>query len=173
MYLVFLDKLLARCETEHDCDSGRNYGSILLRYNPLCELTYQRLMRLYDAAGDRGDALAVYEKCARILQDHLGVEPSGVTTQLYQQMRSETLSSPISSSWRVDARTPNDDVATRLGQDQNVLRHVEETLSSGFGVLNQALAPNKPRAKRGEGTASVNFFEKKTLRQTAKRRFRR
>ena len=173
MYLVFLDKLLVRCEIEHDCDSGRNYGALLLRYNPLCELTYQGLMRLYDAAGDRAEALAVYEKCVRTLQEHLGVGPSSATMQLYRQICSETLSSPISSSWRIDARTPNDDVATRLGQIQNILRHVQESLSSGFGILNQTPGPNKPRAKHGEGTAGFNFLQKKTSWQTAKRRFRR
>jgi len=167
-----LDKLLARCEMELDRDSGRHYGSLLLSYNPLCELTYQRLMRLYDAAGDRAEALAVYEKCARTLQAQLGVEPSPATTQLYRQIRSETLGRPPSANWRAHARTLNGDIATRLGQVQNILRHVQASLSAGFGVLNPTSDPSGPGAKRGAGT-SLNSHKKKTSPQTAKRRFRR
>jgi DNA-binding SARP family transcriptional activator len=90
MYLVFLDKLLARCEIDNDYDSGREYGSLLLSCDPLCERTYQRLMRLYNGAGNRAKALAVYEKCVCTLQEHLGIGPSGATLQLHQQIRSET-----------------------------------------------------------------------------------
>ena len=38
--------------------------------------------------GQRSAALAQYERCRRVLEEELGVEPSPKTTALYEQIRS-------------------------------------------------------------------------------------
>ena len=161
VYMLLLDKLLARCEIEHDCPSGRRYGPLLLRCDPVCELTYQRLMRLYDTTGDRAEALAVYERCARTLQQHLGVQPSKVTTQLYQQIRSEPLCSPVPASLSAKLQTSDDDVMAQLSQVLNILAHVQERLSSDLGVLRHTPGLHKPQTRRGEAPQDSTFSRKR------------
>jgi DNA-binding SARP family transcriptional activator len=161
MYMLLLDKLLARSEIEHDCPSGRRYGSLLLRCDPVCELTYQRLMRLYDTTGDRAEALAVYERCVRTLQQHLGVEPSKVTTQLCQQIRSETSCSPVPASPSTNLQTSDDDVVAQLSQVVHILSHVQKRLSSNLDVLSHAPGLHKPQTKRGPAPQDSTFSRKR------------
>jgi DNA-binding SARP family transcriptional activator/tetratricopeptide (TPR) repeat protein len=58
----------------------------LLRHDPLRELTYRRLMRLYALDGDRARALRTYHTCATVLQRELDVEPSTATRDAYEQL---------------------------------------------------------------------------------------
>lgn len=57
-----------------------------MRLEPLREATYRRLMRLYDARGDRARALRAYHACAAALERDLGVEPSGATREAYDAL---------------------------------------------------------------------------------------
>jgi DNA-binding SARP family transcriptional activator len=47
------------------------------------EAATRALMEAYDALGSRGNALAAYEQCRRILDEELGVRPSDETETLY------------------------------------------------------------------------------------------
>lgn len=58
----------------------------LLRADPLRETTYQRLMRLHDATGDRARALRAYHVCSSTLEHELGVEPGAETRAAYQAL---------------------------------------------------------------------------------------
>ena len=51
------------------------------------EGAYRQVMQALVQQGRRGDALAQYEACRRILTGELGVEPSAETTKLYQRIR--------------------------------------------------------------------------------------
>jgi DNA-binding SARP family transcriptional activator len=48
---------------------------------PFRESGYRHLMRIHHRAGDRAEALRVYERCRRLLEDELG-EPPGSETEL-------------------------------------------------------------------------------------------
>ena len=50
---------------------------------PFREAGYRRLMRAYDAMGNRAEALRIYDRCRRLLADELGVDPSPETEALY------------------------------------------------------------------------------------------
>lgn len=50
---------------------------------PYRETAYQVLMRAHSAAGNRAEALRVYEDCRRRISDHLGVTPSADTENVY------------------------------------------------------------------------------------------
>lgn len=52
---------------------------------------HQQLMRLLVLSGRRSEALAQYEACAHALRQDLGVEPSSITTALYEAIRDGTL----------------------------------------------------------------------------------
>ena len=53
---------------------------------PFRESAHRRLMRAHAAAGDRAEALRVYEECRTLLRDELGVSPSAQTQALYAEL---------------------------------------------------------------------------------------
>jgi DNA-binding SARP family transcriptional activator len=137
MYLALLDKLLAHCEIQYDYDDVRHYGSLLLRYDPLSERTYQRLMRLYYLVGDRGEALAVYEKCASTLRKYLRVEPSDVTIELCRQIRSGALRSASVPGSPAEVQTSADDIFSHLRLVESMMVRLEKQVRSDLRALSQ------------------------------------
>lgn len=57
-----------------------------LRLDPFRETGYQQLMRVHAAAGNRAQALRVYEECRRLLAEELGVPPSPATEAVYLEI---------------------------------------------------------------------------------------
>src|SRR5258708_5699909 len=55
----------------------------LVSGQPFRETGYQALMRAHAAAGNRAEALWVYENCRKIISDELGVAPSSETNAVY------------------------------------------------------------------------------------------
>jgi WD40 repeat protein/DNA-binding SARP family transcriptional activator len=55
--------------------------------DPLRESAHRQLMRLLAYTGRTSEAVSQYETCRRLLDEELGVEPSGETTQLYERIR--------------------------------------------------------------------------------------
>jgi SARP family transcriptional regulator, regulator of embCAB operon len=53
---------------------------------PFRETGYRHLMEAHGAAGNRGEALQVYEHCRRLLADELGAYPSPETESLYREL---------------------------------------------------------------------------------------
>lgn len=53
---------------------------------PFRESGHRRLMRAHAAAGDRAEALRVYERCRTLLRDELGVDPSAETEAVYRTL---------------------------------------------------------------------------------------
>lgn len=85
--MAALDHLVTLLENQRAYGEGIRYAQRLLSFDPLEEKSYQRLMRLRAADGDRAGALKVYAECAEILERELGVEPSAETAALYEQLR--------------------------------------------------------------------------------------
>jgi DNA-binding SARP family transcriptional activator len=145
-YLAMLDKLLTRCEMDHDFDCARHYGLLLLYHNPMCELTYQHLLRIYNAMGDRGGALALYEKCVATLGKHLGVGPSIVTVKLAREIRSESPPGPIIPLSLPDPLALNADRYAHLRQVQSILQELQEQVRSELSALSKAANPRETGA---------------------------
>jgi DNA-binding SARP family transcriptional activator len=82
-YLQALERLVELLEARGDLAAATRRAERLLREDPLREQTYQALMRLHDARGDRARALRVYHACAATLARELGVEPSAATRRAY------------------------------------------------------------------------------------------
>jgi SARP family transcriptional regulator, regulator of embCAB operon len=53
---------------------------------PFRETGYQLLMQAHAAAGNRAEALRVYQQCRQLLSDELGVDPSTETEALYLKL---------------------------------------------------------------------------------------
>ncbi|KAA1420985.1 DNA-binding protein [Nocardioides humilatus] len=58
----------------------------LIALEPFRESAYQRLMCALAEAGNRAEAIKVYERCRRVLDEELGVPPSAQTRAVYNQV---------------------------------------------------------------------------------------
>jgi DNA-binding SARP family transcriptional activator/tetratricopeptide (TPR) repeat protein len=67
----------------------------LVGLEPFRESAHLRLLRARAAAGDRGEALRVYDRCRRLLAEELGVDPSPELESAYLELlRDETVVAP-------------------------------------------------------------------------------
>ena len=62
------------------------WAAELIAFEPFSESGYRRLMEAHVAAGNRAEALRVYERCRRLLADELGTYPSPETEELYRRL---------------------------------------------------------------------------------------
>jgi DNA-binding SARP family transcriptional activator len=85
-FLNALEHLICMLEDQRDYQAAIVYAQNLLRYDPLHEATYRRLIRIHALNGDRAGALRVYHTCTTILQRELDVKPSAVTQEAYVQL---------------------------------------------------------------------------------------
>lgn len=85
-----------------DLRSAVDYGQQLIQQDPLSEMGYLTLMRLYAQQGDRPTALQVYHQCMELLREEMGIDPSVETRQVYEQLLLDEESSLQSSN-----RTPS------------------------------------------------------------------
>ena len=74
--------LAARCESENRIADALLYAERLATQEPLLEHAQRQLMRLHYRRGDRGAALAVYERLRASLDRELGETASAETQQL-------------------------------------------------------------------------------------------
>jgi DNA-binding SARP family transcriptional activator len=63
-----------------------NGAAEVVALEPFRDSAYLRLMRAHVAAGNRAEALRVYENCRRLLADELGADPAPETQALYLQL---------------------------------------------------------------------------------------
>ncbi len=76
--------------TRGDHPFGIEAANQLLTLEPWSEITHRHLMTLLAASGQRGAALAQFERCRTILAEELGVEPEPATFALYERISSRT-----------------------------------------------------------------------------------
>lgn len=81
-----LERLIQLAEEQRNYPTAVHYAQQLLQYDPLHEVAYRRLIRLYMLEGNRASALHIYHTCAVLLQRELGVEPGLETQQLHAQI---------------------------------------------------------------------------------------
>lgn len=79
--------LLCRCDVSlrsGDAAQAARLAEKAVALEPFRETGYRRLMRAHAAAGDRAEALRVYDRCRRLLSDELGAYPSPETESIYR-----------------------------------------------------------------------------------------
>jgi DNA-binding SARP family transcriptional activator len=77
----------------------------LIALEPFRESAYRQLMRAQAGAGNRAEALRVYERCRALMGDELGVEPSSETQACHLEiLRSPSL--PVPPAGAADGRLP-------------------------------------------------------------------
>ena len=85
-FLAALEQLISLCEQSADYRDAMTYAQRLLRFDPLHEETYRRLMQLHAASGDRVGALRVYHTCVATLRRELDVGPNSATRAAYERL---------------------------------------------------------------------------------------
>lgn len=83
-----LEQLISLSEHQREYRAGIRYAQRLLGLDPLHEGAYRRCMQLHALNGDRAAALSLYNTCATLLQQELGVEPDEETHAIYQRLLS-------------------------------------------------------------------------------------
>jgi LuxR family maltose regulon positive regulatory protein len=82
LYLAALEKLAAYREEAGEIELASETWSKILAKDPYREDVYRRLMLCSAKRGNRGRAHYWYQLCARLLREHLQVEPEPETTEL-------------------------------------------------------------------------------------------
>jgi DNA-binding SARP family transcriptional activator len=86
--------LEAMLQAAEDSLQSGDYGTAValalrqLQLEPWREPAHRQVMRAYARMGDRGSALAQFERCREQLWDEIGVEPAPETTQLRDDIKS-------------------------------------------------------------------------------------
>ncbi len=91
LYLAMLDKLMIHYVHTGCYEKGLAIGERILQFDKAHERTHRWLMRLHYLTGDRTAALRQYHKCAKVLQEELGVEPAENTRILFTNICSDKL----------------------------------------------------------------------------------
>ena len=116
----------ASLRTDRASDAVR-WARLAIDAEPFRESGYRRLMEAHVAAGDRAEALRVYERCRRLLADELGAYPSPETDSIYRSL----LEAP---SGRAAAETPAGP-APRPSPPPAVLRRHPVLAAATLGTL--------------------------------------
>jgi len=85
-FLKALERLIDLLEQERNYEAAISAAQRLLRHDPLHEVAYRHLMRLYAVSGDRVAALRTYHTCTTVLERELGVAPSHATREVYERL---------------------------------------------------------------------------------------
>ena len=89
--LTALQQIATHYEQAHDFKQAQTFAAQQVALEPWHEAAHRQLMRIFHAAGQRGQALAQYETCRRILAEELGVAPSTTTESLFRSITEDHL----------------------------------------------------------------------------------
>lgn len=107
-----LSTLAEACLRSGDSQEAVRWAEQAIDAEPFRETCYRRLMEAHIAAGDRAEALRVYERCRRLLAEELGAFPSPETEELYRGLleapaaRSPEAAPPKTSQTGAGRRAP-------------------------------------------------------------------
>lgn len=81
-----LHQLVQLLEQNGDLRAAARISQRLIQNDPLDEIAYVQLMRLYALSGDRTRVRRVYEQCTAVLKRELDVEPAAATQAAYTEL---------------------------------------------------------------------------------------
>jgi ABC-type transport system substrate-binding protein/DNA-binding SARP family transcriptional activator len=81
-----LDVLAEASIRSGEAQEAAKWAEQAVALEPFRETGYRRLMQAHIAAGNRAEALRVYERCRRLLSDELGTYPSPETESTYRAL---------------------------------------------------------------------------------------
>jgi YVTN family beta-propeller protein len=100
-----LGVLAEACLRSGDAAEAAKWSEQTIVLEPFRESGYRRLMEAHAAAGNRAEALRVYERCRTLLAEELGAYPSPETESIYRELLAAA-PSPVRAS-TVEAPPPS------------------------------------------------------------------
>ena len=85
--LTALARLVDACQAQGKYAEAQEYARRQVELDPWREEAHRQLMIALWLSNERSAALAQYERCRRLIEQELGVEPAQETTTLYERMR--------------------------------------------------------------------------------------
>jgi DNA-binding SARP family transcriptional activator/streptogramin lyase len=149
-----LDVLAESCVRVGKVEAAVRWAEQAVEANKFRESGYRRLMAAHVAAGDRAEALRVYEKCRRLLAEELGAYPSPETEELYRRLLEE----PTARGDTTAASTtdPLDGAASvAAGRAWSSRRRRTAALAVAVLVVTGAVLATLIFVKRGDPTPTV------------------
>jgi DNA-binding SARP family transcriptional activator len=67
-------------------EDAERWATALLKENHCDEATHRKLMQIYAAQGRRSEALQQFQRCERVLNEELSVQPLPETVQVVQMI---------------------------------------------------------------------------------------
>jgi DNA-binding SARP family transcriptional activator len=93
-----LKALVGRDEEDRAFGEAIEHARRLVRLDPLDEAAWCALMRSHAHRGERSAALHVYQQCAAVLKEELGIQPSAATRLTYREILDlDTAAPPVSA----------------------------------------------------------------------------
>jgi YVTN family beta-propeller protein len=114
-----LSVLADACLLSGNAAEAAKWAEQTVALEPFRETGYRRLMEAHVAAGNRAEALRVYERCRRLLADELGTYPSPETESIYRELL-ETPPAPVERTASVEPE-PGGAIAPRLHSRRTVV----------------------------------------------------
>jgi Bacterial transcriptional activator domain len=74
------------CLRSGDASEAAKWFDEAIALDPFREMGYRRSMEAHSAAGNRAEALRVYERCRRLLREELGAYPSPETESIHRTL---------------------------------------------------------------------------------------
>jgi DNA-binding SARP family transcriptional activator len=141
MFLAMLDKLMSYCESHDQYENGLQHGARILACDRAREHTHWRLMRLQYLAGNRTGALRQYERCVAALREELGVKPAKRTTELYEQIRDDSVDESFHThaGQQGEVLSSPPEVVGRLRQIRNVLIEIQREIQKDIQAVELAI----------------------------------
>ena len=102
-----LSVLADACLRSGDAREAAKWAEELIALSPFAEAGYRRLMEAHVVAGNRAEALRVYEQCRQLLAEELGAYPSPETDSNFTVNSWRHRPRPFERRWsqRADGRT--------------------------------------------------------------------
>ena len=119
-----------------DAPEAAKWAEQALALEPFREAGYRRLMEAHAAAGNRAEALQVYERCRLLLAEELGAYPSPETESIYRQ-----LLAALAPEDRASAVPPGEG-------PEPITQVVAEGLPASFPPLRGATRERSPAVRR-------------------------
>ena len=74
------------CLRSGDAAGAARWAEEAIALEPFRETGYRRLMLAHATAGNRAEALRVYDRCRRLVAEELGAYPSPETESIYREL---------------------------------------------------------------------------------------
>jgi ABC-type transport system substrate-binding protein/DNA-binding SARP family transcriptional activator len=141
-----LSVLAESCIRLGDAHEAARWASELVALEPFRESGYRQLMQAHVAAGNRAEALRVYDRCRRLLAEELGTYPSPETEAVYRGLLEQA------PAGAVDAATSAEELEADPGTVRARPRRKRVLVVAALAVAAAAAGVAGIFAARGAGT---------------------